>query len=141
MKRRGKRILLILVTIFIVIQFVPVPKTNPPVTGEIVAPQPVMAIFRRACYDCHSNGTVWPWYSHVAPVSWLIYNDVTNGRKAMNFSAWQQMSPMKQAKRRSDIGDEVSKGDMPLPYYVPLHPPSKLTAADKAIIRAWSEGR
>ena len=63
----------------------PVDHTNPPVTGEIEAPEEVIAILRRACYDCHSNETKWPWYSYVAPVSWLVSDDVRDGRKTHEF--------------------------------------------------------
>ena len=64
---------------FIVIQFVPVNRTNPPVEGDLRAPTEVLSVLRRACYDCHSNETVWPWYSRVAPLSWVIAHDVTRG--------------------------------------------------------------
>jgi len=133
-----RRILLALLAIVILIQFIPVSKTNPPVTGDLVATEPAKGIFRRACYDCHSNETVWPWYSHVAPVSWLLSSDVTGGRKKMNFSEWQQMSPEKRQERHHDIWKEVGGGDMPPWFYIPLHPPSKLSAADKTAIKAWS---
>lgn len=136
--KRSRIILLVLLSLLIAIQFVRIPKTNPPVTGEIAVPAPVHAVLKRACYDCHSNETVWPWYSNVAPVSWLLYRDVTGGRKEMNFSAWQQMPPERQAKRRKGVGREVKDGDMPPWFYIPLHPPSKLSDADKAVLRAWS---
>lgn len=139
--KRSRKILLGLVTLLIVIQFIPIPKTNPPITGEIALPPQVHAVMKRACYDCHSNETVWPWYSHVAPVSWLLYRDVTQGRRAMNFSAWQQMTPTRQAKKRSDVWEQVGGGDMPPWFYIPLHPPSKLSDADKAVLKAWSEGK
>jgi hypothetical protein len=136
---RSRIVLLSILTLLIVIQFVPIPKTNPPVTGEIVVPQPVHDVMKRACYDCHSNETVWPWYSRVAPVSWLLYRDVTDGRKAMNFSTWQQMPTDRQNRRRKGVWQEVSGGDMPPWFYLPLHPPAKLTDADKAILKAWSD--
>lgn len=137
--KRSRIILLVLVTLFVIIQFVRIPKTNPPVTGEIDVPAPVHAVMKRACYDCHSNETVWPWYSNVAPVSWLLYNDVTGGRRAMNLSEWQQMPVEKQNHRRKDVWKEVKSGDMPLWFYLPLHAQAKLTGADKTILQAWSE--
>ena len=79
---------LVLILAVIGIQFVPVNRMNPPVTGEIGAPEKVMAILHRSCYDCHSNKTVWPWYSYVAPISWLVADDVHEGRRHMNFSEW-----------------------------------------------------
>jgi Haem-binding domain len=137
--KRSRMILLVLVTLFVVIQFVRIPKTNPPVTGEIQVPPAVHAVMKRACYDCHSNETVWPWYSNVAPVSWLLYNDVSGGRRAMNFSEWQQMPADKQNRRRKSVWREVKSGDMPLWFYRPLHPAAKLTGADKTILQAWSD--
>jgi hypothetical protein len=139
MKHRGRTILLVILTILIVIQFIPIPKTNPPTTGEIQAPEPVKAVFQRSCYDCHSNQTVWPWYSRVAPVSWLLYRDVTGGRKAMNLSEWQQMPVQRQNRRRKGVWSEVSGGDMPPWFYRPLHPAGKLSDADKATLKAWSD--
>lgn len=142
---RVKRIvrvsLLVLLALFVMIQFVPVAKTNPPpVTGEIVAPAKVKAVFRKSCYDCHSNETVYPWYNHVAPVSWLLARDVTVGRKEVNFSAWQQMPEDRQNRKRQKIWKEIASGEMPPWFYLPLHPAAKLSDSDKAIVKAWSEG-
>jgi hypothetical protein len=74
---------------FIGIQFIPVPRTNPPVTSELQWDSPaIKELVRRACYDCHSNETVWPWYSYIAPMSWLVTHDVSEARRHMNFSQW-----------------------------------------------------
>src|SRR5450759_484008 len=70
------------------IQLIPVDRTNPPVQKEMPAPPDVQAILRRSCYDCHSNETVWLWYSKVAPISWLVSRDVRQGRRELNFSDW-----------------------------------------------------
>jgi hypothetical protein len=134
-----RKILIGLLALFVFIQFIPIPKTNPPITGDIAAPADVKMVLRQSCYDCHSNETVWPWYNRVAPVSWLLYNDVKGGREAMNFSAWQQMPADRQNKRRKGIWKEVSSGDMPPWFYLPLHPAAKLTPASKAILKAWSD--
>src|SRR5260221_7947133 len=139
MKRRSRTILLVILTILIVIQFIPVPKTNPPTTGEIQAPDAVKAVFQRSCYDCHSNQTVWPWYSRVAPVSWLLYRDATGGRRAMNLSEWQQIPTLRQNRRRNGVWSQVKGGDMPPWFYSPQHPDRKLSDADKAILKAWSD--
>ena len=79
------------------IQLVPISRTNPPVETEIAAPANVQAILTRSCYDCHSNKTAWPWYSHVAPVSWLVASDVSGARKKMNFTPWNAYSIHQQA--------------------------------------------
>ena len=87
MSKRG-RILLVIALVLFAIQLVPVPRENPPVTAEIQAPDQVRSLLESSCYDCHSNQTVWPWYSHVAPVSWLVYRDVRKARDELNFSLW-----------------------------------------------------
>jgi hypothetical protein len=138
-KRAVRITLLILLAIFVAIQFVPVPRSNPPVTGEITAPPEVKEVLRRSCYDCHSNETVYPWYSRVAPGSWLLARDVREGRKELNFSAWQQMQQARQNRRRKGIWKEVASGEMPPWFYLPLHPAAKLSDADKAVLKTWSD--
>jgi hypothetical protein len=123
---------------FIVIQFVPVNRTNPPVEGDLRAPAEVLSVLRRACYDCHSNETAWPWYSRIAPVSWVIARDVHEGRAALNFSTWNRLSANKQAEAMRESWDEVAEGKMPTWYYVALHPEARLSAKDQSALRAWS---
>jgi hypothetical protein len=81
---------------------------------------------------------VWPWYSRVAPLSWVIAHDVNEGRAALNFSTWNQLSPEKQAKSMKESWEEVSEGTMPPWYYVALHPEARLSANDKSVLRAWA---
>ncbi|MCB9854027.1 MAG: heme-binding domain-containing protein [Phycisphaerales bacterium] len=120
------------------IQFVPVDKTNPRITSDIPAPPEVKAVLRQSCYDCHSHETTWPWYSRIAPVSWLIANDVNEGREKLNFSTWDRYDAGKQAHKIHEIWEEVEKGEMPLWFYEPLHPEAKLTSEDLAILKAWA---
>jgi hypothetical protein len=113
----------------VLIQFIPFGRThaNPPGSKEPPWNSPeTRALFRRACFDCHSNQTVWPWYSHIAPVSWLVQDDVNGGRRHLNFSEWDR--PQKHAK---DVPEQLKQGDMPLWYYLPMHPAARLTAAEK----------
>lgn len=121
-------------------QLIPVGHTNPPAEGEIDAPRNVSAILHRACYDCHSNETVWPWYSHVAPVSWLVASDVSEGRENVNFSEWGKLDPARRTKKQRKIGREVREGDMPESYYVPMHPRARLSAADRKVLETWANG-
>lgn len=97
-------------------------------------------VLQRAGCDCHSNETTWPWYSRIAPVSWLLHRDVVEGRAELNFSNRESMAPDKQAKKRLEIGKEVRDGEMPLWFYTPLHPHAKLTDADKQLLERWSQG-
>ena len=114
----------------LLIQLVPLPGrgNNPPVVSEPAWDSPqTRALAKRACFDCHSNETVWPWYSYVAPVSWLIYNDVMQGRARMNFTDWNR-------GYQPSIGEiigELEEGGMPPATYLPLHPQAQLTAAEK----------
>ncbi|NPA03359.1 MAG: heme-binding domain-containing protein, partial [Epsilonproteobacteria bacterium] len=98
--------LLTLGAIFLALQLIPsYPQTNPPTdpSKEIKAPKEVMEIFKRSCYDCHSNETNWPWYASVAPMKWVVRRDVIQGRKALNFSIWEEYSPSKQKELKKQI--------------------------------------
>ncbi len=135
------RKLIAFVILFGVLSFIiPVDRTNPPITGEIDAPEEVMAILRRSCYDCHSNETVWPWYSYLAPASWLIARDVHKGRDELNFSEWSSYNTKSQNHKRKECGEEVEEGEMPLWFYVPLHLDSEMMQKDIETILAWSKG-
>lgn len=128
------------VVIFVAIQFVPVDRSNPPVTAEVPAPPEARAVLRRACYDCHSNETVWPWYSRVAPVSWLLARDVLKGRDELNFSTWDQYSVKEQVKKLKKSWEEATEGEMPPWFYQPVHRDAVLSAEDKAVLRRWALG-
>ncbi|MBM4171059.1 MAG: heme-binding protein [Ignavibacteria bacterium] len=124
----------------IALQFVEVERTNPPVTGDLKAPAEVKKIFKKSCYDCHSNETEWPWYSHVAPVSWLIIDDVNVGRKQLNFSEWERLASRKRNELKKEIWNEINKGNMPLKIYTYVHPASTLDLTQKNIIKHWASG-
>jgi cytochrome c551/c552 len=118
-----------LVLAAVLIQFVPYghTHTNPPVTKEPAwDSQQTSDLFHRACFDCHSNQTVWPWYAHVAPMSWLLQRDVDGGRQHLNFTEWDK--PQKHAEHAAD---EVKQGDMPPWFYLPMHPAARLSDAEK----------
>jgi len=85
-----------------------------------------LELARRACFDCHSNETRWPWYAKVAPVSWFTYRHVQHGRRALNFSEWDR--PQREAR---EAAEEVEKGAMPLRSYLFAHPEAKLTLAER----------
>lgn len=137
-KRRWKWAGIVALVLVASIQFVPVDRRNPPVTGEIQVPDDVKAVLRRACWDCHSNETHWPWYSYVAPISWRVAGHVHDGRKELNFSEWASFPPGRQHKKRQQVWDEVREGKMPLSDYLWLHPGAALTDADRAVLAAWS---
>jgi cytochrome c551/c552 len=143
-----KKILIALAALVVLIQLVPqsvFPTANPPVkptntveTRAHALTPAVAAIVERSCYDCHSNRTVWPWYAKVAPVAWLLSHDVKEGRRELNFSDWAQYNPKRAAHKLEEICEHVEQGEMPLWYYQPMHPASKLSAADKSAVCAWT---
>ena len=132
-----RRIFWIALALFLVIQLVPSERTNPPVQTDLPAPADIRSILHRACYDCHSNETHWPWYSAVAPVSWLVIHDVDEARDHMNFSTWNAYDEEEQRDHLEECWEEIEDGEMPLWYYLPLHPSARLTDAEKEKIRNW----
>src|SRR5262245_61068570 len=139
-KKFLKRALVVLALAFVGIQFVPVERTNPPVASDFDGPPEVEAILRTSCYDCHSNETLWPWYAYVAPVSWLVADDVEHGRRELNFSIWGSYSDVQQISKSSELVEEIEKGAMPLPKYVPLHKGSEVTPEELAVLKKWVDG-
>jgi hypothetical protein len=123
---------LVLVVIFGLIQLVPYGRdhTNPSVLQEPAWDSgETRALAVRACYDCHSNETAWPWYSNIAPVSWLVQRDVDEGRRRLNFSEWGT-----RRERADEAAEVVQEGEMPPFYYLPLHPEARLSSQEKAAL-------
>lgn len=118
-------------------QLVPVERTNPPVARDAEAPAEVQAILRRACYDCHSHETVWGPHTLVAPISWLAAHDVSEGREELNFSRWGEEAPGRVGRKLRRVLDD---GEMPPWIYVVAHPAARLSASDRAALRAWGDG-
>lgn len=106
--------------------------TNPPVLQEPAWDRPeTRRLARLACFDCHSNETVWPWYSNIAPVSWLVQRDVMEGRAELNFSEWDR--PQKEAKESAKV---IRAGEMPPRTYLPAHPEARLSPLDREALAA-----
>jgi mono/diheme cytochrome c family protein len=128
------RILRWLIAFGVLIQLIPFGRqhTNPAVVQEPAWDSPqTRDLAKRACFDCHSNETVWPWYSGIAPVSWLTQRDVNGGRSHLNFSEWNK--PQRHAPHAAE---EIQKGDMPPWFYLPMHAAARLTEAEKASLIA-----
>ena len=140
-----KRAFFALVLLVLAIQFIRPSRTNPRIDPslEINARQfvnpAVQSIFSRSCNDCHSNRTNWPWYSSVAPASWLVAHDVHNGRSAMNLSQWGTYPEAKAHDLLHEICKEVSAGEMPGMSYKLAHPSAHLVAADVQGICSWTQ--
>ncbi len=124
------------VVLFGVMQLVPYGRShdNPAVIAEPAWPSAhAERLARAACYDCHSNETVWPWYSNVAPMSWLVQKDVDDGRRAVNFSDWTAAGASHDA---DELHDAVEGGSMPPRQYELIHSAARLSAADRAVLVA-----
>lgn len=124
--RVALRILIVVLVVLVLMQLIPVDRNNPPVTRNIHWDSPRTAgLVQRACMDCHSNETKWPWYSYVAPISWYVAHDVHEGRRHVNFS---------QAGKKikwDHCVDEVEEGDMPLAEYMWIHASARLTHTER----------
>ncbi len=138
------RYLAALAVIFGAMQLIPSYEKSNPATDpalEIQEPKEVVEIFKRSCYDCHSNKTRWPWYADVAPMKWVVRRDVKEGRKALNFSLWNSYDEQKKQKLKKEIFRSVELA-MPLPQYLWLHPEAKLSPKEKKLIQKWaSDGK
>ena len=118
------------IVVLLLIQLVPYGKdhSNPAVVSEPTWDSPqTRELAKRACFDCHSNEAIWPWYSNVAPVSWLVYRDVVEGRQRMDFSDWQNLH----IEGSSEILDVINAGEMPPMQYLLMHKSARLSAAEK----------
>ncbi|MFN0064034.1 MAG: heme-binding domain-containing protein [Myxococcaceae bacterium] len=127
-----KRVLWALAFAFVGIQFVPFGRnhTNPPVLQDSAWNSPkTRELAARACFDCHSNQTRWPWYSHVAPISWMVRHHVNEGREHLNFS-----EAGRTYKDADEAGEVVREGEMPLPPYLLVHPEARLSPEEKRLL-------
>jgi hypothetical protein len=134
MSKKIIKILSILVIVGIVLlvllQLIPYGKnyTNPPIMSSPNWDSPqTQQLAKKACFDCHSNETVWPWYSKIAPVSWLLYYDVNEGRSRMNFSEWKNGQPMESG----ELVEVIKEGEMPPAQYLLMHSSARLTTLEK----------
>ncbi len=145
MKKNLKWAAAAIVAILAAIQFVGPEKTNPPVdaaqtiqANTQMTPE-VAAIINRACRDCHSHQTQWPWYSHLAPVSWFLIDHVNHGRSHLNLSEWTSYEPKKVGKLLEEMREEVEKDAMPLKSYLLLHAEARLSEAEVKALAEWTK--
>ena len=147
MKKKLKWIVLGVVAIFALLQLANPDRTNPPVVPGhdlfSVSPPPakVATLLRTACFDCHSQETRWPWYSRVAPMAWLVANDVKDGRAKLNFSDWPVTDPAKAARKFGNISDVVDSAEMPPKKYTLIHGDAELSDDQRKAIVDWAEAQ
>jgi hypothetical protein len=138
------RIFLVVAAVFVAIQARQPSRINPPVDPDLdvkwyvsVNPE-AWPILARSCDDCHSNRTVWPWYSAVAPISWLVANDVSEGRSKMNLSEWGSYTLKKRTDLLKGICEEATEGEMPPAAYTLMHSSARLTPGDIETLCQWT---
>jgi Haem-binding domain len=143
-RSRVKKVILILAGLLVVMQLVQPKRTNPPIDesktlgAHVHIPPQVDSILDRSCGDCHSDRTVWPWYAHVAPFSWVVVDDVNQGRRHVNFSDWTaQRSPKLASYHLGLICKESQDGSMPPLSYRLIHKNSRLSSDDVKALCSW----
>ena len=136
--RGGLKVTLVLLGIAaLAIQLVPSGVTNPVLKGDITAPPEIEATLQRSCYDCHSNQTRWPWYGHVAPISWEVARDIEYGRRQVNFSEWGEYYPLTRKRKLEWVERALQQEDMPPHSYQLIHPSSRLSPEARAQLQHW----
>jgi hypothetical protein len=144
MKKLLKILAVLVAVAFVAIQFWRPSFTNPPlVAGQSIeetmhVPSEVQMVLSRSCNDCHSNKTLYPWYSQVSPASWFMAGHISEGRAELNFSEWGTYSVEKKQRRLEEICEMVEKGAMPLPSYLWVHFDAELAPSQRVMICDWT---
>jgi hypothetical protein len=140
-----KKALWIILAVLVIIQFINsgLPETSAAGNKDLAVaetvPSDVMELMKNACYDCHSMETTYPWYSHVAPVKWLVKSDILGARHHVNFTNWAEYDLKAKLKKLDDIHEEIEKGDMPPSKYTMMHANARLTGTDRQKIISWAD--
>ncbi|RPJ56219.1 MAG: cytochrome C [Acidobacteria bacterium] len=140
----AKKKWLILPALLLMIQVFRPERSNPEAARELSLaaahpPAQVQQLFQSACFNCHSNQTVWPWYSEVAPFAWLIADDVKRGRRALNFSQWMSYDLAEKGHLLKETLEVLEEGEMPPWYYRLVHSNARLSPAQVASLTQWAE--
>jgi hypothetical protein len=139
-----KKTLIVLLVALVVIQFIhPAKNTSNTVMAEdfnnlYPIPDSVQTILQKACYDCHSNNTRYPWYNNIQPVAWWLNDHINEGKRELNFSEFGKRPLAKQAKKLKKLAKEVQEGGMPLNSYTWIHKDAILTDAEKTMLINWA---
>lgn len=137
------KIIIAIIVVLIAMQFIRIDKTNPPVNPQtdfinvVEVPEDIKTLIRTSCYDCHSNETVYPWYSNIAPISWWMKGHVNHAREEMNFSIWGEYSEKRKDHKLEEIIELVEEGEMPLPSYLIIHGETKLNKEQIQTFTDW----
>jgi len=145
MSKELKIILLILLALFVIIQFIPsgMPENNSTNNSNFIAenniPTDVAKLLKSSCYDCHSQQVNFPWYSYVAPISWQVATDINTGREHLDFCNWDNLSKREKIKMLGKISDEVSIGEMPMRIYKVMHPEANFSKEQRDLLISWAD--
>lgn len=140
-----KKIILLLFALIAIAQFIRPAKNVSAAVGpndisaKYPVPADVSALLKRACYDCHSNNTNYPWYAEVQPAGWWLASHVNDGKRHLNFSEFAAYTPKRAKTKAGEIVDEVEEKKMPLKSYTWMHPEARLTVEEIKLIIAWAE--
>jgi len=135
---------IVIVAALIVVQFIRPDFNNPPVNeaetleASVQVPENIKAIMKRSCSDCHTNTTVYPWYSQISPVSWWLKNHIDEGRRELNFSVWATYQPKRKAKKLEEVCEQINEKEMPLPSYTWVHRDAILSAEESKVLCDWA---
>ena len=141
MKLIYKIIIIITITVFVLLSFIPFDRSNKPSVAEINAPDEVKFILKRSCYDCHSYETKYPLYSYVFPISILINHHINEGREELNFSEFESLTISKQSSKLRSIVEEIEENEMPLFGYTVIHRDAILSPEEKEVLITWAKSR
>lgn len=139
------KIVIAVFAVLVIIQFIRSEKNSQPgpqpnaIFEHYPAPDQVQAIVKKACYDCHSNNTNYPWYANVQPIAWWINDHVEDGKRHLNFSEFATYKPKKAKHKLEEVFEEVEKHEMPLESYTWIHPEARLTAEEQKMLIDWAK--
>ncbi len=138
-----KKILLVLLLVFIAMQFIR-PARNigqvgkADIANRLMVPGSVEGILKTSCYDCHSNKTRYPWYANIQPMGWVLANHIKDGKDDLNFNEFGTYTKRRQLSKLKAIGSSVKEGTMPLPSYTLLHQDAILSKEEKTLVTDWA---
>lgn len=139
-----KKILLLLLLVFVIIQFfrptknVSTTASTANITDYYTTSEEVKTLLKNACYDCHSNITEYPWYSNIQPFGWVLSNHVVKGKKKFNFDDFMNYNQKRKDHKLDELVDEIQEGEMPLKPYALLHKEARLTDVQKQQLIDWA---
>ena len=143
-KKAIKIVVIVLALAFIAIQFIRPERINPPedlaqtIEASMTIPEDVRMILGRSCADCHSNRTIYPWYSNVSPFSWFLADHIRDGRRELNISEWNTYETRKKVRKLDEMCQQVEDGEMPLPSYLWIHWDAKMQPGEAQTLCNWA---